>query len=588
VQFVPKSISSKVFAIVSLTVLISYLVLSFCHFLLAKVESLDESIPLTGAFLISRGFSPHIDFWSMYPALNYYLISFVFSWLGPSAISARILQEFLFTLLVICLYFGFKAFVSRGSLFSLNFALIFTILMANAFTYVWWNAYALAFLGLWLYIVSLQKKSHETLFLFISGFLTGLACLAKLNFGSYVVMAVVIGLAIETLQAEVSRAEGIQKMLLFLLPVFLCMLAYLIPYGTSAMEVLNQILIFPSQGLERHRILTLPEGLNRYGSLISAVFPLIWMGLRSVQLTSRFDRCAYVAFSSAALSLAVLFVLGTKYQQLLPKFFLITTTILVLLEVVYFRVEKGEFTTLIVYSLFTNYFLSRMDAGHFTVLVPVAVILIPYLLQQKERDNQILNKMARYSAGVLIIALCASPTYWHLKAILSNPREDLSSSWEILKLRRELGSRSDSDLLMSSDLSSSPFARLYPEITELQAARFVAQHTAPEDSIYIGLKDHSRVYMSPTRLFWITGRNAGVKHYMLEPGFTTEESIQRQMIADLKNRKVVWMILRSNRAGDEDFERRNYRGARILDDYIRENYKPVQEFGNFTVYNRRS
>lgn len=525
----------------------------------------------------------------MYPALNYYLISFVFSWLGPSAISARLLQEFLYTLVVICLYFGFKAFVCRGSLFSLNFALISTILMANAFTYVWWNAYALAFLGLWLYIVSLQKKRYETLFLFISGFLTGLACLAKLNYGSYVVMAVLTGLAIETLQTKVSRAEGIRKMVFFLLPVFLCFLAYLIPYGTSATEVLNQILIFPSQSLEQHRILTLPQGLNRYGALVSAVFPLIWMGLRSAQLTSRLDRCAFVAFSSAALSLAVLFVLGTQYQQLLPKFFLITTTILILLEVVYFRVEKGEFTTLIVYSLFTNYFLSRMDAGHFTVLVPVAVILIPYLLQKMEHPgNQTLSKMARYSAGVLIIALCASPTYWHLKAIVAHPREDLSNSWEILKLRRELGRESDSDLLMSSDLSSTPFARLYPGNEELEAARFVAAHTTPEDFIYIGLNDHSRVYMSPTRLFWITGRNAGVKHYMLEPGLTTQESIQRQMIADLKSRKVVWMILRSNRTGDEDFERRNYRGARILDDYIRENYKPVQEFGNFTVYNRRS
>ncbi len=556
---------------------------------MSKVDSLDESIPLTGAFLISRGFIPHIDFWSMYPPLNYYLISFVFSWLGPSAISARILQECLYTLLVICLYFGFKAFLLRGGLFNLNLALISSILMANAFTYVWWNAYAIAFLALWVYIFSLQKKSHETLFLFLSGFLTGLACLAKLNLGSYVAMAVLIGLAIETLQTKVSRGEGIRKMLFFLLPVFLCFLAYLIPYGTSAMEVLDQILIFPSQGLEKHRILTLPQGLNRYGSLISAVFPLIWMGLRSVQLTSRFDRCAFVAFSSAALSLAVLFVLGTQYQQLLPKFFLITTTVLVLLEMIFSRIEKGEFTTLIVYSLSTNYFLSRMDAGHFTVLVPVAVILIPYLLQKKElRGNQILSKMARYSAGALIIALCASPTYFHLKTILSHPREDLSGSWEILKLRRELGRRSDSDLLMSSDLSSTPFARLYPENTELQAARFVAQHTTPEDSIYIGLKDHSRVYMSPTRLFWITGRNIGVKHYMLEPGLTTEESIQQQMMADLKNRKVVWMILRSNRAGDEDFERRNYRGAKILDDYIRENYEPVQEFGNFAVYKSKA
>ena len=112
--FVPKSVSNKFLAVVILVILISYLALSFSHFLISKVDSLDESIPLTGAFLISRGFIPHIDFWSMYPPLNYYLISFAFSWLGPSVVSARILQECLFTFFVICLYFGFKTF-SGGS-----------------------------------------------------------------------------------------------------------------------------------------------------------------------------------------------------------------------------------------------------------------------------------------------------------------------------------------------------------------------------------------------------------------------------------------------------------------------------------------
>src|SRR3990172_2194842 len=80
-------------AIVGLAVLISYLLLSFCHFLISKVGSLDESIQLMGAFLISRGFCPHKDFWSMYTPLNYYLTSFAFSCIGPSAVSARILQE---------------------------------------------------------------------------------------------------------------------------------------------------------------------------------------------------------------------------------------------------------------------------------------------------------------------------------------------------------------------------------------------------------------------------------------------------------------------------------------------------------------
>lgn len=585
-RFVPASIPKKVFAVLSLAILLCYLILSFSRFLISEVDTLDEAIPLTGALLISRGFVPHMDFWSMYTPLNYYLISFAFSLLGPSVVSARILQGCLYVLVVIVLFLGFRALLSQGRLFILNLVLISSILIANAFTYVWWNAYALAFLGLWLYLFGLQNRGRQPVFLIASGFLIGLACLAKLNFGSYAVLGVFIGLAIDTWR---NRSRGIRNLLFFLLPVSLCFLAYLIPYGFAAMEVVNQILIYPSQGLEQHRILTLPDGLNRYGSLISAVFPLIWMGLRSVERNLSWDRCALFAFSSSAFCLAALFVIGTHDQRLLPKFFLITTTILILLEIVFSRLENGEFTILLVYSLFTNYFLSRMDAGHFTVLVPLAVILLPYLLQNHQvLKGQNFGRMARFSAGVLVIALCSSPAVWHLKVILSHPGDHLSNAWEVLKLRKEAGMKSDSDLLMSSDTISAPFAYLYPDQMELEAARFVSKHTTPNDPVYIGLKSHISVYMSPTRLFWITGRNIGVKNYMLEPGLTTEEPIQRKMVADLQDKKVVWMILRSNRRGDADFARRSYKGAGFLDDYIRQNYEPVQEYGKYAVYKRRA
>jgi hypothetical protein len=88
------------------------------------------------------------------------------------------------------------------------------------------------------------------------------------------------------------------------------------------------------------------------------------------------------------------------------------------------------------------------------------------------------------------------------------------------------------------------------------------------------------------RLCWITGRNTGVKHFLLEPGLTTEESIQRQMIQDLKNRQVAWIILKNNRIGDSDFETRKYRGATVLDQFLIRNYEPVQELGGFSILKR--
>ncbi|MCI0605098.1 hypothetical protein L0156_19095 [bacterium] len=578
---------TRFYAIVGLFILISYLSLSFSHFLTSRVGGHDESIQLMGGFLISRGFCPHKDFWSMYTPLNYYLNSLSFYCMGMSAISARILQEFLFAAFLIGCYFGFKIVSSRGSYFSVSLTLISSILAARVFTYAWWNPYALGLIGMLLYLFSVKKRS--SVLLFASGTMIGLASLGKLNFGSYMAAGILSAFATEALRGStgVPPVTQAKRLCYFLLPVLGCFLFYLVPYGAFAKEVLYQIVIFPSQSLEQHRILSLPEGLQGYGVLFAAVFPLIWMIFRSIQVASKIDLCAVIAFLASILSMEILSFVGTQYQHLLPQFIVLTGFILILLQFAFHRVEESEFALLMAYVFFTNYFLSRIDPPHFSVLIPLGIFLsFNILKRQVLLRAPVIVKISSYASGVLILALCVSPAYWHLKQILQQPDKNLSEAWQILNHRWQFGNRSDSELLMS--VRSSAFAPLYPDKAELQAARFVANHTRTDDPVYVGLKDHSTVYMSPLRLCWILGRNIGVKYFLLEPGLTTEEPIQHRMIDELKAKNVEWMILQESRRGDQDFQTRNYRGSSILDRYIMQNYEAVQEFDSFSVYKRKA
>jgi hypothetical protein len=58
------------------------------------------------------------------------------------------------------------------------------------------------------------------------------------------------------------------------------------------------------------------------------------------------------------------------------------------------------------------------------------------------------------------------------------------------------------------------------------------------------------------------------------------------MIDELTKKDVQWMILEENRAGDQDFQARNYIGSKLLDRYIIQHYTAVRAFDGFSAYKK--
>jgi hypothetical protein len=95
--------------------------------------------------------------------------------------------------------------------------------------------------------------------------------------------------------------------------------------------------------------------------------------------------------------------------------------------------------------------------------------------------------------------------------------------------------------------------------------------------------------MNDLRIYWLSSRPIGVRTFQLESGIATEAEVQREIIADLEQNHVQWLIIdRRPEAGDETFIRRGYVGSTLLDNYIRVNFQEQAHFDHFLVLRQQN
>jgi hypothetical protein len=97
------------------------------------------------------------------------------------------------------------------------------------------------------------------------------------------------------------------------------------------------------------------------------------------------------------------------------------------------------------------------------------------------------------------------------------------------------------------------------------------------------MADHRRTFVNDMRLYWLLGRRVGTAQFMLAAGLTDTAEVQREIIRDLSQRQVRWVVLWQGMASPPGFDERNSRGSTELDDHLAHAFRPVATFGAFTV-----
>jgi hypothetical protein len=118
-----------------------------------------------------------------------------------------------------------------------------------------------------------------------------------------------------------------------------------------------------------------------------------------------------------------------------------------------------------------------------------------------------------------------------------------------------------------------------------EASQLVRSLTKPEDTIYVGSLDHRRILMNDPLLYTVSGRRPATRHTMFEPGITTTEAKQREMIGDLvANKPPVAFLVPSWRPEpnrSQDF------GSDLLDRFLERSYQIHRQVGPSLLMVRR-
>ena len=137
-----------------------------------------------------------------------------------------------------------------------------------------------------------------------------------------------------------------------------------------------------------------------------------------------------------------------------------------------------------------------------------------------------------------------------------------------------------------SDSERIPFSgawwRIYPDGDEMTALKYLREHSEESVPLFVGVSDHSRIFWTNLRIYWLADRPIGVRTFQLESRNATEP-VHREIIDDLERNKVTRIILDCEMPGDEAFFKAKYHGSELLDDYLRKHFRQEARFGEYVV-----
>jgi hypothetical protein len=116
---------------------------------------------------------------------------------------------------------------------------------------------------------------------------------------------------------------------------------------------------------------------------------------------------------------------------------------------------------------------------------------------------------------------------------------------------------------------------------------FVRTQAKSGEPILVCCNDHRRVIFSPMDVYYWAHRPGATRYMQFDPGLTTTEKGQSEMIADLRRTKPRLVLRFADCVWDEP-NKSMIPGATLLDEYLRTTYVPSEVVGSFTVWRRKA
>jgi 4-amino-4-deoxy-L-arabinose transferase-like glycosyltransferase len=573
--------------IIALRILLcGYVAVTVVSSLAAKVEEFDDAIPLVHGMLVQQGRIPNLDFPSFYPPLGLYVNAAAFSLLGRTVLAPRAVAALLY---ILALFLTGRYFRSRFP-YSRSLVPLAVLLVAasigSALTLPVWPGFAISLAALLTYLCFHSDVRNRRSIIGISGILTGLALLYRVNFGAYVAFVVVGDLLLQWYLGGKERwgrvhlRNSLLTLLAYACPLIVCSVGLCFwLYGRNIAVALYQFTVNTQKTMLQRGFINLEYTADLSFALI---LPLGWFSFRILKGKEELSAKALVP-AVFAIALVGVTLAGRTHPSIALIAVSLQLASVVFLHFRVHRLERSELCLVLFFCCLLHYYLSRADWFHWRILPVVEAMLLVFLVFSrfdKNEDGTSSSVSKGTALAVLASAVCvllAAADFRPEAAHLRNGAKLIAS----FAIRPHL---SDTDRLLGPNPPEAMWTSVYPDTDELQTLRYLRTITGSTDSIFVGVQDHSRVFWNNLRIYWLAGRPIGARVFQLEPRVASEESVQREIISDLERNGVKCVIIdRHSYLGDATFLMSGYVGSKLLDKYISSHFREKALFGRFAI-----
>jgi hypothetical protein len=515
----------------------------------------DEGLVLTAAMRVAAGQIPHRDFYANYGPAQFYLLAGLFRMFGESLLIERLFDSFIKAMLVAALYAIVLSYCRKS------------IAAVTSVVALLWLCYLNNLSGTPVIPVSLLNLVGLTLILPI--FLRGVSTRRMLSAGAVAGVAALFrydtGIALLGIQACVvaiasyfkGTPRALQNFASSFWPCLLGFAAVTSPFALYYLSVaplhplVYDIVLYPSQYYHHGRNLPFPGISRRALENLEVYLPLAAIGLSLyVGVTSALRaRGAHTAGSHRS----------AEEQRVFG--FLVTFALLAL-------------------AMYLKGFV-RITVDQMFLTIAPTLLLIAVLFQHRLPLPRLLRASILGLVGLSVLAVTWA-TIHKVKELylthLSIPEALVMPAGKMSPERQEW-CKTKNPLTWG--------ICFLPDDDRIHVIEFIDSHTAPDERLYLGLDKHERIFANDNITYFAAQRLPATMWSHFDPGLQNSRGTQTEMIHELDVNAPPYIVLDSEfDTMHEPNDSSRSSGVTLLDDYIRNDYRPIQTFGRMSIWQR--
>jgi len=492
----------------------------------------DEGISLYGAVRVLEGYIPYKDFYYLYPPGNLYVLALLFKSFGPSILISRIFNFIISFLILICSYIIIKNIVSDKISLYISFILITLWLgIDQSFSSVSIPILSILIASIFVFkYLNNRMRSN----LVIIGILTGITAYFRLDFSLYLFLSVTLILTMFNYEYYLHLGDN---KLLSLIRSEKSLLIFVV---TSILTVIP-LIIFLLYYIPIYQL------ISQFITYPMQIYPLY----HNLPLT----------YHNLNLLPTILFIYACASGYMIYKQFKGT-----------FNPTKDfKVVFMLILGLCLLYYAKvRPDIGHFFPTIIIAIILFAYVC------SEIIVIMDLIQPKIAIKNIKSSLLKFFIICIVIG-------SFLIFIIPVSSGNMTPLDLERGHGIY------IHQPDDLVAAVKYIQLKVPSNEKIFIGDTTTDRTVGSNVMFYFLSGRDSGVFYYDLEPGVITTHQVQLEMIKELKQNKVSYIILWSGADNIIEPNKSNQSsGVEDLDNFISNHYIKTEKFGNYTIYLKKN